>query len=79
MEHTQLINLPSLILGIIVGSGVTLNVMGLIYWVTVARMRREDVTFRLEQRRRMDDMQERSERLHEQARRDIGLPPRALS
>jgi len=74
-----LIDSHSFVLGIIVGAGASLNVVGVIYWSTVARMRREDVAFRVEQRRRIDDMAERQERMYDQSRRDLGLPPRIVS
>lgn len=61
------------------GFGVATNVCGWIYWITVARMRREDLAWRNEQRRRIDDLQERSERQYDQSRRDLGLPPRSVS
>jgi len=74
-----LISMPSFVLGVVVGMGVAINVLGVIYWATVGRMRREDAAFRAEQRRRIDDMAERSERMYDQSRRDLGLPPRSVS
>ena len=61
------------------GAGIATNVCGWIYWHTVARMRREDVAWRNIQRQRVDELAERSERLYDQSRREIGLPPRAVS
>lgn len=63
-------------LAFLAGFGVAANVFGWIYWNTIGRMRREDLAWRAEQRQRIDDLQERSERMYEQSRRDLGLPPR---
>lgn len=63
----------------IAGLGVATNVCGWIYWITVARMRRQDITWRDEQRRRIDEMAERANRLYDQSRKDLGLPPRSVS
>lgn len=72
------IDLPSFLVGL----GVAANVfgwIGWIYWSTVSRIRREDVEWRVEQRKRIDDLQEHSARMYDQARKDLGLPPRRLS
>jgi hypothetical protein len=61
------------------GAGIATNACGWVYWYTVARMRREDVVWRNIQRQRIDELAERSERLYDQSRRELGLPPRAVS
>jgi hypothetical protein len=63
----------------LLGVGAAINVCGYIYWNTVSRIRREDVEWRIEQRDRIDELQERSERLYEQNRKDLGLPPTVRS
>lgn len=70
-----MIDLPSFTAGI----GIATFICGYIYWVTVARMRRDDVAWRNEQRKRIDELAERSDRLYDQSRRDLGLPPMAVS
>ena len=66
---------PSFLLGL----GAATFVCGVIYWVTVGRMRREDAVWRDRQRQRIDDLAARSERQYDQSRRDLGLPPRIVS
>lgn len=61
------------------GVGCALNVCGLVLWATVMRIRREDVAWRNEQRRRIDDLGLRSEQQYAQTRREMGLPPRSAS
>lgn len=61
------------------GAGLASVAWTTLYWLTIAAMRREDAKFRREQRKRIDDLAERSERMYEQARREIGLPTRLKS
>lgn len=63
----------------VLGAGIALNVCGWIYWITVASMRRADVAWRNEQRKRIDELQEWSAQRYDQARKEIGLPPRSVS
>lgn len=69
------IDWPSFLLGM----GVALHVCGLLYWLTVSGIRRADVAWRNEQRRRLDDLVERHERQYAETRREMGLPPRRVS
>lgn len=71
----SVIDWPSFILG----AGLAFNVYGAVLWVTVLRVRREDMAWRREARKRIDDLAEVSERRYNEARREIGLPPKVRS
>lgn len=63
----------------ITGAGLASMAWAVIYWASVGAMRREDAAFRRKQRERIDALAAVSEQRYEQARKDIGLPPRLKS
>jgi type VI protein secretion system component VasK len=63
----------------IAGIGMAAFVCAFIHWITVSRMRRDDVAWRQEQRKRIDELAARADRQYDQSRKDLGLPPRRVS
>lgn len=71
MSIVESIDGPSFLAGL----GVATLACGVIYWVTVARMRRQDVAWRALQLGRIGELAARSDRMYDQSRRDLDLPP----
>lgn len=63
----------------IVGLTVGINLAGTVYWFVLQGVRRDAAASRAEQIRRLDEISDWSRRQYEQARKEIGLPPRSVS
>lgn len=55
------------------------TVVGHFYWRSVQSLQRINAEFRIEQHRRLDELAEWHHRNLDEARREVGLPPRVVS
>lgn len=62
-----------------IGAILGITMMGIVHLGAVVRWRSADREFRAQQRKRIDELAEWSERSYAQARKDAGLPPRSTS
>jgi hypothetical protein len=63
----------------IAGALVGVNAMGVLHFAASCRWQASDKEFRERQAKHIDDLREWSQRSFDQARKEIGLPPRSQS
>lgn len=63
----------------IAGLAIGVSVSGVLYQIALRRLRRADADFRTKQRARIDELSDWSRRNFDQARKELGLPPRVQS